>query len=158
MPVYVPCVATQCCWVGQVRLWVAHSVPLLNGLDGGRRGADHAVAALPNEEVAGAAVSLEPTTLPPSGTRWPRPGLSASGGTSPELVAPAGGGRAVLFSSLGLLGLIPWTHVLVVYYHNARVLTLLQDQLVMGVFYLSAATVYATRVPERWFPGTFDIW
>jgi len=64
----------------------------------------------------------------------------------------------VLFSSLGLLGLIPWTHVLVVYYHNARVLTLLQDQLVMGVFYLSAATVYATRVPERWFPGTFDIW
>ena len=28
----------------------------------------------------------------------------------------------------------------------------------MGVLYIIGAIMYATRVPERWFPGKCDIW
>jgi len=28
----------------------------------------------------------------------------------------------------------------------------------MGGMYIAGALIYGARVPERWFPGTFDIW
>lgn len=30
--------------------------------------------------------------------------------------------------------------------------------LIMAGFYLGGAYLYVSRVPERWFPGKFDIW
>ena len=30
--------------------------------------------------------------------------------------------------------------------------------MIMGLMYVTGAAIYASRVPERWFPGVFDIW
>ncbi|KHJ79841.1 hypothetical protein OESDEN_20499 [Oesophagostomum dentatum] len=30
--------------------------------------------------------------------------------------------------------------------------------LLMGGMYIGGATIYATRIPERWFPGKCDLW
>lgn len=67
--------------------------------------------------------------------------------------------RAGVFMGLGLSGVIPCVHTTIldgfwpsVYDGSLGWLVL------MAVLYLSGATVYAIRVPERLFPGRFDIW
>lgn len=30
--------------------------------------------------------------------------------------------------------------------------------IVLGLLYILGAVFYALRVPERWFPGKFDLW
>ncbi|KAF6770487.1 hypothetical protein AHF37_09460 [Paragonimus kellicotti] len=67
--------------------------------------------------------------------------------------------RAGVFMGLGLSGVIPCVHTTVLdgFWHSVN-----QGSLgwlvLMALLYLSGATIYAVRVPERIFPGRFDIW
>ncbi|KAF9514463.1 hypothetical protein BS47DRAFT_1316810 [Hydnum rufescens UP504] len=66
--------------------------------------------------------------------------------------------RTTVFVSLGLVGIIPVTHGLF-----AVGFSRLSDEmgllwiLLSAACYLNGALIYASRVPERWYPGTFDI-
>ncbi|XP_055353398.1 adiponectin receptor protein-like [Paramacrobiotus metropolitanus] len=67
--------------------------------------------------------------------------------------------RAGVFVALGLSGVIPAIHYVssegwVRSVHEGSMIYLV----LMGVLYVSGAVLYACRVPERWFPGRFDIW
>lgn len=67
--------------------------------------------------------------------------------------------RAGLFLTFGCSGVVPAIHFMVAYG-----VTLAHRQAsvgwmaLMGVLYILGAIMYATRVPERWFPGKCDIW
>ena len=63
-----------------------------------------------------------------------------------------------MFSALGLWGAIPICHQLFVNGHVWHVRTALTLDLLMGATYLIGATIYALRIPERWYPGRFDVW
>ena len=63
-----------------------------------------------------------------------------------------------MFSALGLWGAIPICHQLFVNGHVWHVRTALSLDLLMGATYLIGATIYALRIPERWYPGRFDVW
>lgn len=65
--------------------------------------------------------------------------------------------RATCFSLLGIVGVVPWAHVLVAHPYNEVVWTVMVLDMMMGASYLSGAVLYATRVPERLFPGKFDL-
>lgn len=66
--------------------------------------------------------------------------------------------RAICFSMLGMFGLVPWGHVVwqKVYLHPTVSRVMLLDA-VMATCYVLGAAVYANRVPEKWFPGKFDL-
>jgi len=62
--------------------------------------------------------------------------------------------RAGVFTALGMFGVVPFIHFVAVYgYHRAA-----QWLVVMGALYLTGAVLYASRIPERFFPGKCDIW
>ncbi|PFX18714.1 adiponectin receptor protein 1-like [Stylophora pistillata] len=67
--------------------------------------------------------------------------------------------RAGLFLTFGCSGIVPAIHFIVAYG-----VTLAHRQAsigwmaLMGVLYIIGAIMYATRVPERFFPGKCDIW
>lgn len=67
--------------------------------------------------------------------------------------------RAGLFLTFGCSGIVPAIHFMAAYG-----VTLAHRQAsvgwmaLMGVLYIAGAIMYATRVPERWFPGKCDIW
>jgi adiponectin receptor len=66
--------------------------------------------------------------------------------------------RAVCFSILGLFGVVPWAHVMWTQaYRNAVINRVMKLDVVMGACYLTGAAIYANRVPEKWFPGRFDL-
>lgn len=65
--------------------------------------------------------------------------------------------RAVLFCSMGLSGIAPIMHKLILFWGQPEVLHTTGYELLMGAFYVLGAVVYATRIPERWMPGKFDI-
>ncbi|XP_037947560.1 adiponectin receptor protein isoform X2 [Teleopsis dalmanni] len=64
--------------------------------------------------------------------------------------------RAGVFMSFGLSGIIPAIH------YSLMETQIKQSSLgwltLMGLLYILGAMLYALRVPERWFPGKFDIW
>ncbi|KAI6206936.1 hypothetical protein M3Y94_00972000 [Aphelenchoides besseyi] len=67
--------------------------------------------------------------------------------------------RAGVFVSMSLSGIIPAIHF--IYTDGMR--TLIDENafywlLAMAGLYLTGAFLYATRTPERFFPGKFDIW
>lgn len=67
--------------------------------------------------------------------------------------------RAVLFIALGLSGVIPCTHyVLMEGFWEAVSYSALGWLVLMAVLYISGAIIYALRIPERLYPGKFDIW
>jgi hypothetical protein len=66
--------------------------------------------------------------------------------------------RAFCFALLGLTGIVPWGHVLVAHRNTEIVYEAMKYDAMMGIAYLSAASVYALRVPEKWYPGRFDLW
>jgi adiponectin receptor len=67
--------------------------------------------------------------------------------------------RAALFLSLGLSGLIPTLHYVIIDgLHRAVNLAKLEYILLMGFLYIIGAALYATRFPECVWPGKFDIW
>ncbi|KAK1315714.1 hypothetical protein QJS10_CPA05g01586 [Acorus calamus] len=65
--------------------------------------------------------------------------------------------RACLFLGMGLSGAVPILHKLIMFKHRPEALHTTGYELLMGAFYGLGALLYATRVPERWKPGKFDI-
>lgn len=67
--------------------------------------------------------------------------------------------RAAVFMTFGLSGIIPAIHFGVMEgWFNKVSQKSLGWLILMGVLYIFGAMLYALRVPERWFPGKFDIW
>ncbi|KAI5067400.1 hypothetical protein GOP47_0017928 [Adiantum capillus-veneris] len=65
--------------------------------------------------------------------------------------------RAGLFFGMGLSGIAPVMHKLILFWGEPEALYTTIYEMAMGFFYGLGALVYATRVPERWKPGRFDI-
>lgn len=65
--------------------------------------------------------------------------------------------RASLFLGMGLSGVAPILHKLILFSHQPEALHTTGYEILMGMFYGLGALVYATRIPERWMPGKFDI-
>ncbi|XP_018809021.1 heptahelical transmembrane protein 1-like [Juglans regia] len=65
--------------------------------------------------------------------------------------------RALLFSSMGLFGIIPAIHAVVVNWRNPQRNATLAYESAMAVSYLTGALFYVSRIPERWKPGWFDL-
>ena len=72
--------------------------------------------------------------------------------------------KSLMFASLGLSSIIPMTHLLILamyanpendYMPATRCFLYL---VLMGAMYLGGLAIYATRVPERFYPKVFDIW
>ncbi|CAI0464529.1 unnamed protein product [Linum tenue] len=66
--------------------------------------------------------------------------------------------RASLFFGMGVSAVVPILHKLLLYGtdHPEALQTTIYEVL-MGVLYGLGALIYATRVPERWKPGCFDL-
>ncbi|XP_040989651.1 heptahelical transmembrane protein 4-like isoform X2 [Juglans microcarpa x Juglans regia] len=65
--------------------------------------------------------------------------------------------RACLFCAMGFSGIAPIMHKLIWFWGQPEALHTFGYELLMGAFYGLGALVYATRIPERWMPGKFDI-
>eukprot|EP00262_Sarcandra_glabra_P009909 TRINITY_DN24741_c0_g1_i1.p1 TRINITY_DN24741_c0_g1~~TRINITY_DN24741_c0_g1_i1.p1 ORF type:complete len:469 (+),score=35.20 TRINITY_DN24741_c0_g1_i1:174-1409(+) len=65
--------------------------------------------------------------------------------------------RARLFFGMGVSGAGPILHKLILFRDQPEALHTTGYEILMGTFYGLGALVYATRVPERWMPGKFDI-
>jgi adiponectin receptor len=64
-----------------------------------------------------------------------------------------------LFAGFGLSGVIPAIHyALAKGWIHAISKASLGWLILMGSLYVLGAIVYASRIPERWFPGKCDIW
>lgn len=67
--------------------------------------------------------------------------------------------RAAVFMTFGLSGIVPAIHFgLVEGWLNHLSQKSLGWLILMGLLYIIGAMLYALRVPERFFPGKFDIW
>ncbi|GFR50764.1 hypothetical protein Agub_g13032 [Astrephomene gubernaculifera] len=66
--------------------------------------------------------------------------------------------RAGMFAALGGWGAVPLLHACVALREVAAVRQATALDALMGALYLAGALIYATRVPERWLPGRFDVW
>eukprot|EP00250_Pteridium_aquilinum_P015574 c22651_g1_i2 orf=94-1233(-) len=65
--------------------------------------------------------------------------------------------RAALFFGMGVSGIAPVVHKLILLHNEPEALYTTAYEVAMGVFYGLGALVYASRIPERWKPGRFDI-
>ncbi|ONK59873.1 uncharacterized protein A4U43_C08F11840 [Asparagus officinalis] len=65
--------------------------------------------------------------------------------------------RSGLFVIVGVSGIVPIAHKLVIFSHQPEALLTTGYELVMGAFYVFGVVVYVARVPERWMPGKFDL-
>ncbi|KAG5614548.1 hypothetical protein H5410_014372 [Solanum commersonii] len=65
--------------------------------------------------------------------------------------------RAGLFFGMGMSGVAPILHKLVLYWNQPEALHTTGYEVLMGALYGVGALIYALRVPERWMPGKFDI-
>jgi len=69
--------------------------------------------------------------------------------------------RAAMFSGLGLVGIVPIMHQLLFTWRELPPPILrmaLLYEFPMAACYLTGVMCFVVRVPERWFPGKFDIW
>ncbi|KAI1435298.1 mPR-like GPCR protein [Xylaria sp. CBS 124048] len=67
--------------------------------------------------------------------------------------------RAAMFVGLGVSGVVPICHGLIVYGYQSLCERMgLNWILLQGALYIFGAFLYAVRWPERISPGTFDIW
>ncbi|KAK1275267.1 hypothetical protein QJS04_geneDACA001720 [Acorus gramineus] len=65
--------------------------------------------------------------------------------------------RAGLFFCMGVSGLVPILHKLIMFCDRPEALESTGYELLMGFLYGVGVVIYATRVPERWLPGKFDL-
>ncbi|KAB2002265.1 hypothetical protein ES319_D11G054800v1 [Gossypium barbadense] len=65
--------------------------------------------------------------------------------------------RASLFFGMGMSGVAPIIHKLILFWHQPEALYTTLYEILMGILYGMGALVYALRIPERWMPGKFDI-
>lgn len=67
--------------------------------------------------------------------------------------------RAGVFASFGLSGIVPAIHYSLMEGWFSQISQATLGWLIlMGFLYILGAIFYALRVPERWFPGKFDLW
>ncbi|CAH8550300.1 unnamed protein product [Schistosoma rodhaini] len=67
--------------------------------------------------------------------------------------------RALLFTAFGLSGVVPCVHYILIEDLQERAhYSALGWLILMAALYISGATIYALRIPERLYPGKFDIW
>ncbi|KAF2673952.1 HlyIII-domain-containing protein [Microthyrium microscopicum] len=67
--------------------------------------------------------------------------------------------RALLFVAIGWYGAIPMTHMAQKWGRpKANEIIGWNLWFFEGLSYAGGAVIYAFRIPERWMPGTFDIW
>lgn len=67
--------------------------------------------------------------------------------------------RAGVFIALGLSGVIPAIHYVVLEgFHSAIYHASMGWLVLMALLYITGAVIYAVRFPERLFPGKFDLW
>lgn len=67
--------------------------------------------------------------------------------------------RTGIFLSLGFFGVIPMGHLVWQFgLFDPHVTVMLGPLLLMAALYVIGATIYATRFPERFYPGRFDVW
>ena len=71
--------------------------------------------------------------------------------------------RAGVFMSFGLSGIIPGIHWIIwhegaSWLFESSIRSSLQCLLLMGFLYVCGALLYASRIPERFFPGKCDYW
>ncbi|DBA00308.1 TPA: hypothetical protein N0F65_001503 [Lagenidium giganteum] len=67
--------------------------------------------------------------------------------------------RTGIFLSLGFFGVIPMVHLVWQFgLFDPHVTVMLGPLLLMAALYIVGATIYATRFPERFYPGRFDVW
>ena len=64
---------------------------------------------------------------------------------------------SLVFTGLGGFGFVVVAHQAAMHFHIPMVQEALILDGLMGAFYLLGAALYATRVPERWSPGRFDL-
>jgi len=64
--------------------------------------------------------------------------------------------RAMLFIGLGLTGAAIFPHA--VYVVGSSIIPIVKSLALMGFLYIFGACIYAAHIPERWWPGKFDIW
>ncbi|XP_057508549.1 heptahelical transmembrane protein 1 [Actinidia eriantha] len=65
--------------------------------------------------------------------------------------------RALLFVAMGLFGLVPAVHALVLNWNDPKRNVTLGYESAMAVFYLTGTMFYVSRIPEKWRPGWFDL-
>ena len=65
--------------------------------------------------------------------------------------------RAFLFMGMGLFGLIPAVHAVMMNWHAPQRNGILVYETMMALSYLTGTMFYVTRIPERWKPGWFDL-
>eukprot|EP00201_Polytomella_parva_P020082 CAMPEP_0175039790 /NCGR_PEP_ID=MMETSP0052_2-20121109/837_1 /TAXON_ID=51329 ORGANISM="Polytomella parva, Strain SAG 63-3" /NCGR_SAMPLE_ID=MMETSP0052_2 /ASSEMBLY_ACC=CAM_ASM_000194 /LENGTH=456 /DNA_ID=CAMNT_0016301797 /DNA_START=445 /DNA_END=1815 /DNA_ORIENTATION=+ len=65
--------------------------------------------------------------------------------------------RAGLFVALGGWGAIPLLHSAWMFWDVEAMRKAFWGDIIMGACYVIGAMVYATRIPERWLPGKFDV-
>lgn len=65
--------------------------------------------------------------------------------------------RTSLFFGMGMSGVAPIVHKLIMYRNQPEALQTTGYEVLMGTLYGLGALIYATRIPERWKPGRFDI-
>ncbi|PHH69100.1 hypothetical protein CDD82_7988 [Ophiocordyceps australis] len=67
--------------------------------------------------------------------------------------------RACMFVGLGISGVIPGIHGLMLYgYEELQIRMSINWVAAQGALYIFGAALYAARWPERSNPGRFDIW
>ncbi|TMW63886.1 hypothetical protein Poli38472_014796 [Pythium oligandrum] len=67
--------------------------------------------------------------------------------------------RTAIFLSLGFFGLVPISHLIWQFgLFDPHVTVMIGPLLLMGLLYTLGAIIYATRFPERFYPGRFDVW
>lgn len=68
--------------------------------------------------------------------------------------------RGSIFLTLGLMGVIPLTHIIFLYIQHrpefSVFITSLLYFFMMGISYIVGVIIYIVRVPERFYPGKFD--
>ncbi|XP_071692144.1 heptahelical transmembrane protein 4-like [Rutidosis leptorrhynchoides] len=65
--------------------------------------------------------------------------------------------RTGLFLGMGLSGAGPIVHKLILFWNQPEAVYTTGYEILMGAFYGIGSLIYATRIPERWMPGKFDI-
>ncbi|URD88243.1 hemolysin-III related [Musa troglodytarum] len=65
--------------------------------------------------------------------------------------------RAALFLAMGFSGVVPAVHALWLNWEHREAHVVLGLELAMAIAYASGAGVYVSRIPERWWPGEFDL-
>ena len=66
--------------------------------------------------------------------------------------------RFIVFVLFGLYGVVPMSHLMITEGLIKPYTNYIIGLILMGVIYIMGAALYVLRIPERFFPGRFDVW